>query len=206
MEQTITLEQLGVQLGIPYETVRMRAVRAFGGSWAKTTELNDEQIQVLSAGRSGKTKKTKNRPLTNTQTDGIARPSIARAKRVDWSGILSKSFDLVCISIVVGHAGLIWYDVANLWSVPGIIAGLISFLVVLACVIAAHNGKKQSTSAIATFLVFCLDVAAYWVHYPTFTKYATASPATTQGICILICAFSFGAFLLFRNSKIEIEW
>lgn len=115
------------------------------------------------------------------------------------------TFNAVCLAIVLGHAGLIWYDCAALWQEAGQIGGGLAFLFVLGCVLLATDSSRVRTSAAALWIVAGVDIAAWWVHYPVFTRQMTAYDikAETGALCAVICALSFFALVLYRDEKID---
>lgn len=115
------------------------------------------------------------------------------------------TFNAVCLAIVLGHAGLIWYDCAALWQEAGQIGGGLAFLFVLGCVLLATDASRVRTSAAALWIVAGVDIAAWWVHYPVFTRQMTAYDikAETGALCAVICALSFFALVLYRDEKID---
>ena len=119
-------------------------------------------------------------------------PGIAAVRRV--------ALDALLIGIVIGHAGLIWYDCAAMWGEPGQIGGGLAFCIVLAAVMLATDTAKNITSQYALFLAFLVDVGAYWVHFPTFQTYSVPD-AITSVLCVFLCAMSFGALFLYRHLK-----
>lgn len=104
------------------------------------------------------------------------------------------------IGIVLGHAGLVWYDCAALWGVPGAIAGGLVFAVVLAAVMLSSDTAKGYTAELCVYFVFMCDVAAFWVHKPVFSGYGVDN-ATTNALCAFVCATSFAALYIFKSYK-----
>ena len=115
------------------------------------------------------------------------------------------TFNAVCLAIVLGHAGLIWYDCAALWQEAGQIGGGLAFLFVVCCVLLATDATRVRTSAAALWIVAGVDLAAWWVHYPVFTRQMTAYDikVETGVLCAVICALSFFALVLYRDEKID---
>jgi len=107
---------------------------------------------------------------------------------------------VLLIGIVLGHAGLVWYDCAQLWDTPGAIAGGLVFAVVLAAVMLSSDTAKGYTADICLYFVFFVDVAAFWVHKPVFSGYGVDN-ATTNALCAFVCATSFAALYIFKSYK-----
>jgi hypothetical protein len=100
---------------------------------------------------------------------------------------------------------LIWYDCADLWQEVGQIGGGLAFLFILGCVLLATDSSRVRTSATALWIVAGIDLAAWWVHYPVFTRQMTNydTGVETKVLCGAICALSFFAFMLYRDEKID---
>lgn len=109
--------------------------------------------------------------------------------------------DAILFSIVVAHAGLIWYDCSDLWGMPGKIGGGVVFLVVLAALLLASDNGLTRTSNNAVWFIFFVDMAAWKVHFEVF-KTPLIEDYITASLCLFICTCSFMALWLFRDSKI----
>ena len=110
------------------------------------------------------------------------------------------ALSVLLVGIVLGHAGLVWYDCAQLWDTPGAIAGVLVFAVVLAAVMLSSDTAKGYTADICLYFVFFVDVAAFWVHKPVFSGYGVDN-ATTNALCAFVCATSFAALYIFKSYK-----
>lgn len=122
--------------------------------------------------------------------------------------IAMRLFWAICIVVVVAHAGLIWYDAAKIWGTAGIFGGGLAFLIQCAALLIASQPDQQTTSEWALFIVCAIDLGAWFLHYPTFLSENRASVAVVSEIqtgfmAAFICAFSFGALYMFRNSNIN---
>jgi len=113
------------------------------------------------------------------------------------------ALDALLIGIVIGHAGLIWYDCGVQWQTPGIIGGGLAFAIILAALILASDSTKSRTSEAALYFVLLVDGAAWWVHYPTFQQYAGIGNTETGMFAGFLCLCSWFALFLFRDSKID---
>jgi hypothetical protein len=112
------------------------------------------------------------------------------------------ALDFLLISVIVGHASLVWYDCATQWSTPGAIGGGVTFLIVLAALLLASDETKNRTSEAALYFVLLVDCAAYFVHYPTFQRVAGIGNIETGAFAAFLCACSWVALYLFRDSKL----
>ncbi len=132
------------------------------------------------------------KPEPKPEPQEINWPSLATVRRF--------FLDTILIGLVIGHAGLIWYDCAELWDVPGQIGGGLAFFIVVAALMLATDATKNVTSQIALVLVFLIDVAAWFVHRPVFETYR-ADGTVTDVLCGFLCGMSFGALLIYRHQK-----
>jgi len=205
----MTLKELADKSGQRYNSVWRKAVRKYPDiAWTADTELQPD----IAAELSGKKKRTVRR--TTPVLPSVKMPvgqhrenapvvDIQPDKGPDVNRIRRAAFDLTCISIVFGHAVLIWYDCAAMWGTPGLIAGGIAFLVVLATLLIATDNTRERTSETALWVVFLIDVSAWWIHYPTFLRSANIGEVQTGALAALLCAFSFAALYIYRDSKID---
>lgn len=136
-------------------------------------------------------------------------PAPGRAK-FNWPSIKLPTFHHVrrflisalLFAVVVMHGLLIWYDCSVLWDVPGQIGGGTVFIVVLAALLLASDATLPRTSGNALAFIFFVDCAAWKVHYEVF-KTPVVDNIVTGSLCAFICAASFIALYLFRDSKLD---
>ena len=187
-------------------------------------ELSADQINILSgksgkksAELSGKTERLKSdtpvraaekpttpKPEKLPAPDGV--PAATENDTAEKEPILRVaarvSADILAFVIVIGHAGLLWYDCATLWGIPGQIGGGIVFAAVLLAVLICTQSNLPRSSNTALWFVLFVDIAAWWVHFEVF-KTPVVSDAITGSLCAFICASSFVALYLFRDSKLD---
>ena len=132
-----------------------------------------------------------------------ATPPVVTAPRFDLQAARNAAVSLLLIAVVIGHAGLVWYDTGQMWGTPGVIGGAVTFAVVLAAVLLASDASKNRTSSSALWFVALIDAAAFFVHVPTFEKYADIGPIETRAFASFLCGCSFVALYLFRDSKLD---
>ena len=118
-----------------------------------------------------------------------------------------QAFWAICIIVVVAHAGLIWYDAAQIWGTAGVFGGGLAFLIQLAALLVSCQSEQAGTSEWALLLVGAIDFGAWFLHFPTFlaeNEYSGVVVSTIQTgfMAGFICIFSFGALAMFRNSRI----
>lgn len=123
--------------------------------------------------------------------------------KFDLQAARNAAVSLLFIGVVIGHAGLVWYDCGQMWGMPGVIGGAVTFAVVLAAVLLASDASKNRTSSSALWFVALIDAAAFFVHVPTFEKYADIGPIETRAFASFLCGCSFVALYLFRDSKLD---
>lgn len=109
-------------------------------------------------------------------------------------------FGLVSIAVIVGHGFLIWQEAAELYGYIGAVGGFVVFLVVCLAVLLASDSSKNRTSEYALYFMFFVDSAAGFVHFEALSR-PDVPQAMTIGFCIFICACSWVALLLYRDSK-----
>lgn len=129
------------------------------------------------------------------------RPAIVAQKpRADLRNIAR---DALALGIVAGHGALIWYDCWAMWSAPGAIGGGVAFGIVILAILFASDPTRNRTSSTALYFVLLVDCAAWFVHYPTFKMYAAIGNLETGVFAAFLCACSWGALYIYRDSKID---
>ena len=127
----------------------------------------------------------------------------AQASETDAKPFAFVLFSYICLSIVIAHAALIWHS-ALIWGVSGMIGGGIIFLIQIAAVSISSVAEKNRTSEFALFFVCLIDIAAWFIHYPAFIQEnSSINPITTGFACAFLCASSFTALYLYRDSKLD---
>ena len=130
-------------------------------------------------------------------------PKQKRVKLPDIATLRNFAIAGLLVSVIVGHSALVWYDCGQMWGIPGAIGGGVTFLIVLAALLLASDETKPRTSDTALWFVFLIDVAAWFVHYPTFKNYADIGNVETGMFAGFLCACSFAALYIFRDSKLD---
>lgn len=221
-EKVITLAELADTYGRKPDTIWRKAKRIWPErKWALSSVLTEEEGRILIGDEPAPIPLKPRKPRTWTPESGpngaafrMALPAIqnefSETNASWWTWLTIRqlrrfTFNSVCLAIVLGHAGLIWYDCAALWQEAGQIGGGLAFLFVLGCVLLATDASRIRTSATALWIVAGVDLAAWWVHYPVFTRQMTAYDikVETGVLCAVICALSFFALVLYRDEKID---
>ena len=206
--RTRTVKEYAEQTGQNPDSVRVRASRKLGRPVGQLSALTaDEWAQVYGTKPVQKpytpTKQEKSVLTQNPVAANVLPPGNTKAEPVTLpalSTVRRFALDCILIGIVVGHAGLIWYDCAELWDVPGQIGGGLAFFIIVAAVMLATDPTKNITSQWALFLALCVDGAAWWVHRPVFESYRV-SGVITDVLCGFLCSLSFGALFVYRHQK-----
>ena len=204
-----TLAEVARKRKVKYNTLWKKAKRKFPSEvWAEDSAVLPEHLAALFPEKSA-TKKTIIRTdstipvhqpapaVENTPAPGRAKfvwPSFHQVRRFLISALL--------FTVVVMHGLLIWYDCAVLWDIPGQIGGGTVFIVVLAALLLASDSTLPRTSGNALAFIFFVDCAAWKVHFEVF-KTPVVDNVVTGSLCAFICAASFIALYLFRDSKLD---
>lgn len=208
---THTLESLSAALGIPYNTLYKRArTRIPSRTWAKESPLSALDVETLSVGgtvRAEKPRKIRRSVPAKSvpavvEISGNMESAVQDVPAFDKRLALSVVRSGILLSVVIGHAALVWYDCTTLWGVPGMIGGGLVFAIVVAAVMFAADPLLPRTSGWAMWFVALVDGAAFWVHKPVFDGYGQGV-AITSALCMFVCACSFAALYMFRDSKLD---
>ncbi len=199
-----TLGTLATEIGVNYDTLYRRAkTRIPSRNWSASSALSDSEAETLSGGKSGTEKRLKiTRAVSARIVPAVSESVVQEVPTVNVRNLLSSARSGLLLALVIGHAGLVWYDCATLWGVPGLIGGGLVFGIVLAAVMFAADPSLPRTSGWAMWFVALVDAAAFWVHKPVFMEYGQ-SASITNALCIFVCACSFVALYLFRDSKLD---
>lgn len=195
--RTRTIKEWADKFGINPDTARRTIARKSGRTLGQLSELTPDE---WNAWRPGKTAKRPARTVRTAEPTAPRKEAKPRFTLPDISAVRRALLDIILVGIVVGHAGLIWYDCADLWGVPGQIGGGLAFFIIVAAVMLATDPAKNITSQIALVFAFLVDFAAWWVHYPVFQTYSV-SDEITGVLCAFLCLMSFGALLIYRHQK-----
>ncbi len=191
LAQGLTPAQVAEAMAIPAGTVRMWKYRAEAAAVPKVRTTEKPTV----AKNTTVAKPTVKENLT------VATPRKVRA--VDVKQLRNIARDVLALGIVAGHGALIWYDAGQMWGMPGVIGGGVAFAVVILAILFAADPQRNRTSDTALWFVFFVDCAAWFVHYPTFKKYASIGNIETGVFAAFLCACSFIALYVFRDSKLD---
>ena len=139
-------------------------------------------------------------PAQETQPNQTGNEQATETDKKPFAFVL---FSSICLLIVIAHAALIWHS-ALIWGVSGMIGGGIIFLIQIAAVSISSVAEKNRTSEFAILFVCLIDIAAWFIHYPAFIQEnSLINPITTGFACAFLCASSFTALYLYRDSKLD---
>lgn len=118
-----------------------------------------------------------------------------------------RAFICLAFLIVVGHAGLVWYDMALLWSVPGKIGGGVVFAFILAGMVlmAEKSDKMKDIKENMLWAVGLLESLAIVVHRGAFSRNAAEAYSAGFGVeyiwalAAVICLCSIGATVFYQK-------
>lgn len=202
----MTIAALAEKYGRKADTLWRKAKRAFPGrAWSLYSVITEDEERILLGNYPAPS--AVSAPVRKAKGNGNMQ---APAKGRQWllqdvRKMRRVAFNAVCLSIVAGHAGLIWYDCVELWQTAGQIGGMMAFLFVLGCLLVSTDKSRNRTSYIALWIMFGVDVAAWWVHWPVFTRQMTNYDLKNETgvLCAVICALSFAALLIYRDEKLD---
>lgn len=211
---TRTLRQWADMTGKNADSVAKTLRRKTGASVSVNTMLSAGQWTDITGGqvsavnvRPARTRTNKKRvntlpPAPEANVLPAADPKPRKTFRESMDTFRAFALDAILVSVVAGHALLIWYDCAIQWGTPGTIGGGLAFAIVLAALLLATDETRARTSGAALYFVLCVDIAAWWVHFPTFQR--PGVPDEITGVFAgFLCAASWVALYLYRDKNID---
>lgn len=117
------------------------------------------------------------------------------------------AFVVLAFAIVVGHAGLVWYDMSLLWSTPGKIGGGVVFAFILSGMVLMAEKSEQMADVRENMLwaVGALEALAVVVHRGAFSRNAGEAYNAGFGVeyiwalSAVICLCSIGATIFYQK-------
>jgi len=222
INQNMTARILCASESIDADTLRMRFVKLrkispqyFPNAWRIDADLNANQVEMLlKAGeRKGGAKREKKQEtitispaetISHAETILPAEPKSEKLVETNWRASL---FVCVSFAIIMGHSGLIWYDMAKLWAVPGAIGGGIVFAFIFSGLIlmSDKSEKLMDIKENMMWAVGALESLAIVVHQATFYRAASEAYIAglgveyTWGLAAIICLCSIGATIFYKK-------
>ena len=208
--RTRTIREWAEMSGTNADTIRKKASRTFRTSFGILSGLTSDQWEEIYPDKTrtktpGNVRDKAKRVLIAprpSEDASAAEPQRRRTFREVLDGVRAFALDAILVTIVVGHAGLIWYDCAIQWATPGTIGGGIAFSIVLAAVLLATDETRIRTSQSALYFVFLVDACAWFVHVPTFQT-AGVPDEMTWAFAGFLCATSWVALFLYRDKNLN---
>lgn len=202
-------------IGIPFAKLHREGNPLFPLPFSQSLQLSPEQIEAL---------RPKRAPIKKTRTD-TAPPAVNIAmiddagrsneaapnvglKRISLPEMWrTKLFAALAFVLVIGHAGLIWYDMGLLWSVPGKIGGGVVFAFIFSGMIlmSERAEKMEEIRDNMLWAVGFLEALAIVVHRGAFSRNAAQAYAAGFGIeyiwalSAVICLCSIGATIFYQK-------
>ena len=208
----ITIAEFSAQTGTELDALRKRWKKSFPETpFSKYAELSETELSAIS----GKDRKAELLPIIKVteKPERSPMPTAEKSERKEKPAKRPRSFNLdklragatvvVLLLIVLGHAGLIWYDCAIQWGTPGLIGGGMAALIALSASMLTFDSTRIGTAQTALALVFFIDAGAWFIHYATFTRTAQIGNIETGVFAGAICAMSFASLYILKEFKLE---
>lgn len=104
--------------------------------------------------------------------------------------------------VIYAHTALVWYEVALIFGMPGVFAGVILAALKHAAVVASKNPDYDRFTADTLGVAFVLDALAVYAHYTAFREALPGNFAQQMGnggsfwaACVLAVVVASGAFI-----------
>lgn len=201
--QHITPRDIAKNEGRDIATIRGRWNKYFAkGTFDQHRELSPEEVAVLSRNTDKQSDKRaakkpaikKTLPLLPPSTEAKQPAAATPPARFRMPSFGISEFLAVAI---YGHTILVWYEVAVIFGVPGILAGVVVFALKHAAVVICRDGRFQDYVTDVRGVALLLDILAIWAHYTAFLdampeRFASADANIAAGVLGVVV--SSGAF------------
>lgn len=178
----ITAKDIAKREGVNIATIRFRWNANYAkGTFDSNRELSPEQVEALSrSAKASAAKKSKAAPRTPAPVvlqpaPDYIQPAPAEPGAPDtpparqgWRWPVFGLSEFLALA-VYGHTALVWYEVAVIFALPGILAGVVLFALKHAAVVICRSEKYTDYAPDALAVAFILDGLAVWVHYTAFS-------------------------------------
>ncbi len=212
----MTITELAETYGRKPDTIQRKAKALLpapsGGKWSIYSVVTEEEARIIlgdipapvPAVSAKPTKQREPKTIPNQPAPAPEANTPGRAKFTwpSFHAVRRFIFNTLAIAVVCGHGFLIWQEAAELYGYIGSIGGAVIFAVVCLAVLIASDASRTRTSGSALWFMLFVDAAAGFVHYEALHTLSVPK-AMTVGFCIFICASSFVALLLYRDSKLD---
>ncbi len=186
---------------IKYARFRSEGHPLFAEKYSRHAPLTLEQVQILAPQKGAQAKNT--RTAENARgAEKSAPPQPVKAALKNWR---VTAFVWMAFILVMGHAALVWYDVAFLWGMPGTIAGGVVFAFILSGMVLMGDSSLGEVRENMIWAVASLEALAIVVHQATF--YRSAGTAFIAGLGIeytwalaaVVCLCSIGSTIFYQK-------
>ena len=207
-QHNMTGREICAVYGMKEDTARQRNNTRLTGKWSLNRVYSDSEISVLLEGKPKSEPKQKAKSLpakteNKPEKQEEKKPKTEPKKRFDIAKFRTGLVDVLCAIAVIGHGFLVWFDCWELWGKAGFIGGGLAFVIILIAFTLATDSTKNRTSENAMWFVFLVDLAAWKVHFDTFIRFSNVGEIVTGCLCAFLCACSFMALYIFRDSKLN---
>lgn len=207
----ITANELAQKLGKGVDGIRIKYSQLFAEShplfvakFDRHAPLSHEQIEILSPVKRGLEKSNIPKAGKSAQGAGKSAPTLFASSDWTWQTWV---FVVGAFLLVIGHAGLIWYDMAMLWKMAGKIGGgvVFAFIFIGMVLMSEKRPKMAAVRENMLWAVGALEAAAIVVHRGAFYREASEAYAAGMGevytwaLASVICLCSIGATIFYQK-------
>ncbi len=207
-QHNMTGREICAVYGMKEDTARQRNNARLTGKWSLNRVYSDSEISIILEGKpkTEPKEKAQNLPVKSEnkpEKQEEKKPKTEPKKRFDIAKFRTGLVDVLCAIAVIGHGILVWFDCWELWGKAGFIGGGLAFVIILIAFTLATDSSKNRTSENAMWFVLLVDLAAWKVHFDTFIRFSNVGEIVTGCLCAFLCACSFMALYIFRDSKLN---
>lgn len=171
-----TLAELARNRKVKYDTLYRKARRKFPAEiWDAESVVRPEHVAVLFPEKRELIRRKRKAIFTTEQQPDYIQPAPAEPGAPDtppvrqgWRWPTFGLSEFLALA-VYGHTALVWYEVAVIFALPGILAGVVLFALKHAAVVICRSEKYTDYAPDALAVAFILDGLAVWVHYTAFS-------------------------------------
>lgn len=201
---------------VKYDTLYRKARRKFPSEiWDAESVVRPEHIAVLFPEKRELIRRKRKAMFTAEQQPDYIQPAPAEPGAPDTPPARQgwRLFDLPALLAVViyAHTLLVWYEIATIFVMPGVFAGVILAAMKHAAVVVVRSGKFGDAVYHVLGIAFLLDALAWYVHFTAFfaalreSRYMTEmgqnSYAVAGVLAAVVCSGAFVALFLIHKIK-----
>ena len=210
IDSEITANDLAQKLGKGVDGIRIKYSRLFAeghplfvAGFDRHAPLSPEQIQILAPEKRGQKASIPKAGKKTGEPTFRPQPSLSESP-LTWKAWV---FIACAFVLVIGHAALIWFDMATLWAMPGKIGGGIAFLFIFSGMILMSERSEKMVLIRENMLwaIGTLEALAVVVHHAAFYHNASVAysvglgSAALWGLVSVICLLSIGATIFYQK-------